>query len=285
AGSKAWKVGVADPAKNTENDRPLAELALSNKGVATSGNYARYVEVAGRRRSGMIDPRTGRTADDVAGATVVAGDAITADALATAFSVMGPQKALALVQQLDGVECLLVDAAGKQYSSKGWAALVESKTSAQALPAAANWPDGYKMTLTFSLGPAQRPRNYKRPYVAAWIEDGAGKHVKTLAVWGSKDEWRRDLRSWYRLGARLREQARDVTRASRPAGQYSLVWDGKDQAGKAVKPGKYTVRLEIVREDAGRVDMKAAIECGDKPAKATMPANAECGGGTITYGS
>jgi thiamine biosynthesis lipoprotein len=295
--SEPWTIAVADPKRASENEKPLALLSLRNRGVSTSGNYERYVTVGGKRHSHIIDPKTGQTADTIISATVVADDVVTSDVLATALSVMGPKKGLALIRRLNHVECLLVDASGRQYASDGWAAMATTEGPSEAPPApaasgvpeaavgpTAPWPAGYKVTLTFTLGAAGRVRGYKRPYLAAWIEDSAGKYVTTLSVWGSKEKWRRDLTSWYRLGAAVRAQAKPVTRASRPAGQYSLAWDGKDAAGRPVKKGTYTVRLEINREDAGHVNMKAAIDCGDKPAKAAMPANGECSAAAVTYG-
>jgi len=83
---EVWIVEVRDPSARGN----LAKLRLPGGGaVCTSGNYARYVEIAGRRYSHIIDPRTGLPADSVLSATVVARSAVVADVWATALSVLG----------------------------------------------------------------------------------------------------------------------------------------------------------------------------------------------------
>ncbi len=81
-----WEVGLRDPF----GQRVLFHLKVRNRAVCTSGNYARFVEIDGKRYSHIIDPRTGMPADHVPSVTVIAMDATTADAWATALSVLGP---------------------------------------------------------------------------------------------------------------------------------------------------------------------------------------------------
>jgi len=102
---RRWTIKVRDP---REGDHPPMLLSLADVAVATSGDYARYFVVGDERFSHIIDPRTGWPVRDVPSATVVAPDATTADALATAASVLGAQKALELVRSLPGVECMVM---------------------------------------------------------------------------------------------------------------------------------------------------------------------------------
>ena len=81
----AWLVGLRDP----RADRAWGTLALREAAVCTSGNYARFVTIDGRRYSHIVDPRSGRPAQEAASVTVVAPDALTADAWATALAVLG----------------------------------------------------------------------------------------------------------------------------------------------------------------------------------------------------
>ncbi len=84
---ESWEVDIKDPFGAGR----LARLRLPDGGaVCTSGNYARFSQLAGRRHSHIIDPRTGQPADAVLSVTVVAADAVTADIWATALSVLGP---------------------------------------------------------------------------------------------------------------------------------------------------------------------------------------------------
>ncbi len=79
-----WRVGVKDPFRQGI----VLVLRLSDRAVATSGVQQRFHEIGGRRYSHIIDPRTGRPATQAPSVTVIAADGITADAWATAFSVL-----------------------------------------------------------------------------------------------------------------------------------------------------------------------------------------------------
>ena len=104
---------------------------------------------------------------------------------------------------------------------------------------------------------AQIGGNARRPYVAVWIEDKDNFPVRTLALWYQKHRWLPDLRAWYR-GDRMRAMAEGseitpgVSSATRPAGKYTVKWDGKDNAGKLVKPG-ITRSISRRRASTGRI--------------------------------
>jgi thiamine biosynthesis lipoprotein len=73
--------------------RRVGRLWIKNGAVGTSGAGEQFVEIDGRRYGNVIDPRTGRPAEGVLGASVITGDAATADALSTAFVIGGPELA------------------------------------------------------------------------------------------------------------------------------------------------------------------------------------------------
>jgi thiamine biosynthesis lipoprotein len=75
--------------------------------------------VDGKRVHHIIDPRTGYPSTGCMSATVVAKGAMTADALATAVFVLGPEAGLALLEALPGVEGIVVDSDGKTSASTG----------------------------------------------------------------------------------------------------------------------------------------------------------------------
>ena len=129
-------VAVANPASDADNGAPLAHLAVRDRAVATSGSYRRGVEIDGRHYSHIVDPRTGRAAEHIVSATVVAADATTAGALATAFSVLRPEESQALAATLPEVEYLLVERDGARIQSAAWHTL-ESKPP-RARPRAAD---------------------------------------------------------------------------------------------------------------------------------------------------
>ena len=89
----AWRIGVEKPQAGVRAVERVVELA--DAGMTTSGDYRDFFEIDGRRFSHTIDPRTGRpVAHDLRAVTVIAEDAITADAMATALLVMGPDNGL-----------------------------------------------------------------------------------------------------------------------------------------------------------------------------------------------
>lgn len=104
---RPWSVGIQWPQADAE--RLLGVVHLSVGAVVTSGNYQRFTMVEGKRRSHILDPRTGHPADALPSVTVRAPTAARADALATALSVMGLERGMALVNRTDDVEALLVE--------------------------------------------------------------------------------------------------------------------------------------------------------------------------------
>jgi thiamine biosynthesis lipoprotein len=91
-----------------EAGAPAAEvLALANCAVATSGDAFQYVEIDGVRYSHIVNPWTGMGLTDHSLVTIIARDGITADSLATAISVLGPELGLPLVEELPGAAALI----------------------------------------------------------------------------------------------------------------------------------------------------------------------------------
>jgi thiamine biosynthesis lipoprotein len=85
-----WKIGIGHPLRPGQR---LAELTISNEAVGTSGASFQFFRYAGKRYGHVLDPRSGRPAEGVFSVTVVAPTAAEADALSTAFYVLGPEVA------------------------------------------------------------------------------------------------------------------------------------------------------------------------------------------------
>ena len=120
AGDRRWGVGVQDPRHPEDRSRLYTAVHIRDQAVDTSGHAYRGFTVAGKRFSHIIDPRTGRPVDTrLAGVTVVAEDAAVSDGLATAIAVLGVKEGLALVEDLEGVECLLLETAPVPASVAG----------------------------------------------------------------------------------------------------------------------------------------------------------------------
>jgi thiamine biosynthesis lipoprotein len=111
----AWRVGVKRP--DARLAAPEAVIAISNGGMATSGDYANFVRIGKKRFSHTIDPVTARPVNHgLASACILAGDCMTADALATAAMVMGLERSKKLLAKR-GSEFHLIQRAG-DFSSQ-----------------------------------------------------------------------------------------------------------------------------------------------------------------------
>ncbi len=96
-----WRIGIDKPVDNAAVGRPLqAVVSLNDKSLATSGSYRKFVERGGHKYSHAIDPHTGfPIAHTLLSISVLAPDCMTADAYATAFLVMGLEKAIPLAKE------------------------------------------------------------------------------------------------------------------------------------------------------------------------------------------
>ncbi len=89
-GRKDWRVGIRNP---LNRDELFAVMNLTGLSVATSGSYERFVEINGKRYGHIMNPATGRPAEGLLSATVIAEEALLADGLSTTLFVLGPDKA------------------------------------------------------------------------------------------------------------------------------------------------------------------------------------------------
>lgn len=126
-----WKVGIESPASSKDDERTLQVVVkLENKGLATSGSYRKYFEKDGHRYSHAIDPKTGYPVDHhVLSVTVLAESAAKADALATAFMVMGLEKSIQMLEKTSEVDAYFIfwnnDKTFGTYATKGMEAIIE----------------------------------------------------------------------------------------------------------------------------------------------------------------
>ena len=105
-GRPAWHIGLEAP-KNP--GRPAGSIAVSGKGVASSGDYVRCFQIGGRRYGHIIDPRTGwPVANGCTQATVVAGTCLHAGVLCTTAFVLGQKEGIEFIQAFPGAEGILV---------------------------------------------------------------------------------------------------------------------------------------------------------------------------------
>ncbi|MGC9373636.1 MAG: FAD:protein FMN transferase [Bacteroidales bacterium] len=108
---KPWRIGIDKPEDNNmiPGKNLQAIITLTNKSLATSGNYRKFYEHNGVKYSHTINPKTGYpVTHSLLSATVTANDCMTADAYATAFMVMGLEKAYELAIKLADIEAYFV---------------------------------------------------------------------------------------------------------------------------------------------------------------------------------
>ena len=105
-----WKIGIDRPEyANLPGQQIEGVLALENAAVATSGDYRNFFDFEGKIYSHTIDPKSGWTVKhNLASATVIAQECMLADALATAVMALGPELGLRLIENLPGIEVLLI---------------------------------------------------------------------------------------------------------------------------------------------------------------------------------
>ena len=279
-------VKVSDPKADAENDAPLDKLLISNKAIATSGNYRRGELINGKWYSHIIDPRTGLPAGNVISATVVSPNATDAGALATAFNVLSPKESIQLASTIPGTEYMIITKDGERITSKGWEALeIPAEKKINKAPVAADQWNDYELVVNLEL--AQLPGFARRPFVAVWVVDQDKNPVRTLSVWFNKDRWLHELRAWY--SSCYSKVTADpggigsVSSATRSAGKYTLKWDGKDDKGNYVKPGKYTIYIEAAREHGTYQLLNEEMNLGTKPQTATLTGGTEVASASIDY--
>ena len=131
-GQAGWRIevknGVGDPGERVS-------LVLHDRGVATSGDSFQFLESGGARYSHIVDPANGVALKNSHGVTVVARDAMTADALATALSVTPVDRGMSVVESVDGASAAVVTrgAKGAEWQvSPGFPPLVRRREPLQS---------------------------------------------------------------------------------------------------------------------------------------------------------
>ena len=104
-GLPGWPVGIGNPLFTT---RRLGTILLADRAMGTSGSNVQFYRYEGKRYGHILDPRTGRPAEELLSATVLAPTAAMADALSTAFFVLGVEKARAICDNCPLIGALLI---------------------------------------------------------------------------------------------------------------------------------------------------------------------------------
>ena len=115
-----FRIGIEKP--YSQQAQILGSVDAVDQTVVTSGVYQRYFEADGVRYHHILDATTGYpAASDIEGVTLKAADGMSADcdALATIFLIMGEERALAAVKEMDGIEAFIITTGGEEISTEG----------------------------------------------------------------------------------------------------------------------------------------------------------------------
>lgn len=118
-GDRPWRIGIQDP-RGAEGSS-FASLDLTDAAFSTSGDYERFFMKDGTRYHHIIDPDTGEPARGCRSVTIVATTSTLADGLSTGVFLVGPDKGMALIEQLSGVEGVIVSSKNNVLVSSGLA--------------------------------------------------------------------------------------------------------------------------------------------------------------------
>lgn len=112
---KGWRIGIRDPLGRQDLIRIMQ---VTDRAVSTSGDYEIFFD-RDKKYFHIVNPKNGRSPQEVHSVTIVAENAIDADAMATTVMVLGPQQGLNLVEKIEGAECFLVLRDGSTVESSG----------------------------------------------------------------------------------------------------------------------------------------------------------------------
>lgn len=115
ANQQPWTIGIAHP----DNARSaFSWLNISDRAIATSGNYEKFVMIDGKKYSHTINPKTGMPVTGIKSVTIISPYAEIADAMATPVMVLGVKAGIDLINQIQHLACIIIDDNNKIYTSK-----------------------------------------------------------------------------------------------------------------------------------------------------------------------
>lgn len=132
-------------------------------------------------------------------------------------------------------------------------------------------------TVTIEL-PRIAAQPYRKPYVAIWLEDAAGKQVRVLSVFHDQarigGRWLPDLRTWWRLGGRAMTMPADgISRPTQAPGRHTVTVGGL----QGLAPGRYAIVVEAAREKGGRELVKVPLDWRGRRVAGTARGTTELG--------
>jgi thiamine biosynthesis lipoprotein len=113
-----WKVGIQNPFE--PRGEYIGILSVKNKSVVTSGNYEKYFMKDGQRFHHIIDPKTGYPSQSkIISATIISDNSIDGDGLSTGVYILGINKAMEIIEAIDGIDAIFITDDKKVYKTSG----------------------------------------------------------------------------------------------------------------------------------------------------------------------
>ncbi len=113
---KPWVIGIRHPDRK---DEVIARIPLEDAALSTSGDYERYFDQDGVRYHHIIDPHTGKSARKVRSTTIIGPTATRTDGLSKTAFVLGAEQAIAIYNQLEDIDAIVVKPDGQVLYTKG----------------------------------------------------------------------------------------------------------------------------------------------------------------------
>ena len=114
ANGRDWMVAITNP---LNKNKVFSWLPINDSAIVTSGNYEKFISLNGIRYSHIIDPRTGYPSTGIISTSIMTSNAELADAISTSVFVMGVETGLDFINQLKGVDCIIIDEQNKIHTS------------------------------------------------------------------------------------------------------------------------------------------------------------------------
>jgi thiamine biosynthesis lipoprotein len=113
---RPWVVGIRHP---DDKSKVVTRIPLVDTAMSTSGDYERYFDEKGVRYHHIIDPKTGHSASKVRSATILGPTAVQTDGLSKTAFILGPDKALEIIERLPDFDAIFVRPDGRVLYTKG----------------------------------------------------------------------------------------------------------------------------------------------------------------------
>lgn len=153
-------------------------------------------------------------------------------------------------------------------------------------------PDRAQVEVAFTYAAADGGMGpVRNPFIAVWVESAAGDLVANISLWYNPPKggrWINHLSNWYAADeayyeANGADDVESITGATRPAGTYSVLWDGLDAAGIRAPQGDYVVFIESAREHGPNSLTSAAMSLGSAAVDVSLPDDGELSAATARY--